>query len=214
VTECEAAKNVCQETRSKLSNPIGPPLTDCEARYDVDDDGALDCTQIRTFVALDSDGDGIPDFLDNCPDDANPDQLDDDSDGVGNACDDVPDSEAPCDLDCDLNEDDDIDQADVNAILAAVAAGGQAQGDTQSDQCGDRRDRDGDRRITFLDASLCKVEFCTDCSPSAPSGPLGDPEPPPPPPPAPSSAPGCGIGPELVLLIPLLRAVRRRRLAA
>ncbi len=35
----------------------------------------------------DSDGDEIPDALDDCPNDPNPDQLDYDGDGVGNACD-------------------------------------------------------------------------------------------------------------------------------
>ena len=35
----------------------------------------------------DSDLDGIPDFLDNCPEHSNSDQLDDDNDGVGNVCD-------------------------------------------------------------------------------------------------------------------------------
>ena len=36
----------------------------------------------------DSDGDGIPDVDDNCPNTANPDQNDFDLDGIGNACDD------------------------------------------------------------------------------------------------------------------------------
>lgn len=35
----------------------------------------------------DSDGDGIPDMIDNCPYDYNPDQLDTDADGKGDACD-------------------------------------------------------------------------------------------------------------------------------
>jgi hypothetical protein len=34
----------------------------------------------------DSDGDGIPDFLDNCPDHPNPDQADCDGDGAGDVC--------------------------------------------------------------------------------------------------------------------------------
>ena len=36
---------------------------------------------------LDTDGDGVADLLDNCPDVANTDQLDTDGDGVGDACD-------------------------------------------------------------------------------------------------------------------------------
>jgi hypothetical protein len=76
--------------------------------------------------------------------------------------------------------------------------------------CSDRRDRNADRRITFLDASLCKATCDRpDCSP------------PPPPPPAPSPAPvapapACGIGAELALLLPALLAARcwRRRPSA
>jgi len=32
------------------------------------------------------DGDGVPDSTDNCPNDANPDQIDSDSNGIGDAC--------------------------------------------------------------------------------------------------------------------------------
>lgn len=41
----------------------------------------------------DSDGDGIPDATDNCPDDPNPDQSDYDVDGEGDVCDDDPDGD-------------------------------------------------------------------------------------------------------------------------
>ncbi|GMG87947.1 extracellular catalytic domain type 1 short-chain-length polyhydroxyalkanoate depolymerase [Biformimicrobium ophioploci] len=48
----------------------------------------------------DSDGDGVEDTLDNCPNDVNPGQADNDSDGIGNACDSTPDGE-PVDADGD-----------------------------------------------------------------------------------------------------------------
>jgi hypothetical protein len=41
-------------------------------------------------LATDTDGDGIPDLVDNCPNVANPDQKDTDGDGVGDACDTGP----------------------------------------------------------------------------------------------------------------------------
>jgi hypothetical protein len=55
-------------------------------------------------ISPDSDGDGIPDNIDNCPDVYNPDQADSDGDGVGDACDTgndsdgdgVPDDEDNC----------------------------------------------------------------------------------------------------------------------
>jgi hypothetical protein len=39
---------------------------------------------------LDSDGDGVPDSIDNCPFTFNPDQLDSDGDGIGDVCDNCP----------------------------------------------------------------------------------------------------------------------------
>lgn len=45
--------------------------------------------------ALDADGDGWTDDLDNCPDDANPDLSDRDGDGVGDVCDSCPDASNP-----------------------------------------------------------------------------------------------------------------------
>ncbi|WP_105104228.1 PHB depolymerase family esterase [Microbulbifer pacificus] len=48
----------------------------------------------------DSDGDGVEDALDNCPNTANANQADNDGDGIGNACDSTPDGE-PLDSDGD-----------------------------------------------------------------------------------------------------------------
>lgn len=52
-------------------------------------------------VATDSDGDGIPDFMDNCPFTFNPDQSDSDGDGWGDACDNCPTISNPTQLDSD-----------------------------------------------------------------------------------------------------------------
>jgi len=52
-------------------------------------DGITAIDEIPTTA--DSDGDGIPDTTDNCPDDANSDQLNNDGDAQGNACDAYPD---------------------------------------------------------------------------------------------------------------------------
>jgi hypothetical protein len=65
---------------------------------DVDGDGVGDHADLRTSGAgvdtqtatPDSDGDGKLDFEDNCPDDANADQIDADGDGVGSVCDNCP----------------------------------------------------------------------------------------------------------------------------
>ncbi len=63
-----------------------------------------DAVVIAKFVdpTLDTDGDGVADIYDNCPDEPNADQADSDQDGLGNACDDHEDPPLcdPCYSDC------------------------------------------------------------------------------------------------------------------
>jgi len=47
-------------------------------------------TELLDGYPLDSDGDGVPDYQDNCPNDANADQKDSDHDGLGDVCDPTP----------------------------------------------------------------------------------------------------------------------------
>jgi hypothetical protein len=72
---------------------------------------------------LDSDGDGIPDSIDNCPSIPNPDQHDKDGDGRGDVCDPCPHIANPNEVDTD--------------------------GDGIGDECDPRPDTPGDTRVAF-----------------------------------------------------------------
>jgi Mg-chelatase subunit ChlD len=72
----------CQGNRSAAVGQQCSGNQDCQSGH---------CTGGRCVaVSGDSDGDGIPDRVDNCPRTRNPDQKDSDGDGVGDACDNCP----------------------------------------------------------------------------------------------------------------------------
>lgn len=48
---------------------------------------SIPSSDVAEAAGADADGDGVPDVLDNCRTDPNPDQLDHDLDGLGTACD-------------------------------------------------------------------------------------------------------------------------------
>ena len=67
-------------------------------------------------VSADSDGDGVEDGADNCPDVANADQADSDCDGIGDACDEPEGCACPGDL----NGDGQIDLDDLQAVAQVL----------------------------------------------------------------------------------------------
>jgi len=67
--------------------PVGPTGDPADGS-----DGSANWLRVEPDITNlpDSDGDGIPDYRDNCESVANPDQADADNDGVGDACDNCP----------------------------------------------------------------------------------------------------------------------------
>ncbi len=84
-------------------------------------DGAIDAGETDPddptddVAPTDTDGDGIPDDYDNCPDDYNPGQEDSDSDIVGDVCDNCPDDYNPGQEDSDSDDIGDVCDDDEDA---------------------------------------------------------------------------------------------------
>ena len=120
-----------------------------DPRADVDQSGCTDARDRRYLFENDEDGDGVPDGSDNCPATANPGQADWNANGLGDAC------EVNV-MVGDLDNDRDVDRDDLAILLAAR--------NTMALGPADRRDLDGDSKITALDGRkltlLCTRPAC------------------------------------------------------
>jgi parallel beta-helix repeat protein len=112
------------------------------------DTGTTGCTYACTVQ--DTDGDGIPDNLDNCPNDANPGQDDSDNDGLGDVCDPHP---IPGDVngDCVVNI---FDLALVGIAYGSLPGGSQWNPDA---------DLTNDGKINIFDLATVGINYGNVC---------------------------------------------------
>lgn len=123
-------------------------------------------------VPVDSDGDGVDDREDNCPEDANADQADADGDTLGDVCDPFPndpdnelvqclaDLEAiTADHDACHEELEDVETELGDAMAALMVATADADGDGRRDQ--DDRCADTTSGGAVDDAGCSQAQFCT-----------------------------------------------------
>ena len=112
----------------------------------------------------DSDGDGVADATDNCPDAANADQADFDTDGVGDACDNCTEVANVDQIDtngdgfgnicdADVTNDGTINFNDLNELKAAFFT------NTDSPNWDPDLDFDSDGLVNFNDLNVMKANF-------------------------------------------------------
>jgi hypothetical protein len=98
---------------------------------------------------MDSDGDGLPDAVDNCIDAVNPDQRDSNADGYGNAC------------DPDLDNSDEVNVVDLGLLRLAFFS------NPASENWNADADFDGDGVVSFGDLAVLRAHFFGAPGPSA-----------------------------------------------
>ena len=140
-TPCDDGESCTENDSCTNGACIGGPPADCEDRVCGLTDAGCDCGACPTGtgcseeglclpIVKETDGDGIDDAQDNCPNANNPDQKDQDEDGTGDACD--------PDLDGDgINNDDD------NCAALSNPEQVDSDGDGEGDACDEDTDGDG-----------------------------------------------------------------------
>ena len=137
------------------SLPLNPvvvrKITIPSCANDSDGDGICDETDACPNDPFnDIDGDGLCAEVDNCPNDSNFAQIDSDADGVGDACDQCPTNPSPlccCNLAGDADNNGKVNIADVTYLIARIFAGGQAPG------CCEEGDADGNGSVNIADVT-------------------------------------------------------------
>ncbi|MBT8131359.1 MAG: trypsin-like peptidase domain-containing protein, partial [Gammaproteobacteria bacterium] len=117
----------------------------------VDDVAILGSLGFACLIPGDTDGDSVPDELDNCTLAANPQQTDSDQDGIGNAC------------DADINQQNDclVNFADLSVLTSAFFSVPTAE------QWNPDADFNGDNIVNFSDLSVLSEQFFLSPGPSS-----------------------------------------------
>ena len=156
----------CQDMTSKLCEEQGGEAMET---------GTTCATAQCATPPSDRDNDGIPDALDNCPDEPNFDQTDSDGDGVGDACDLCPNTIPSVPVDAtgcpspairvDFDRDGDVDLDDFAFFQACYSGKGVPQAEPA---CADAM-LDGDNDVDRVDLSLFERCFSGPNIPADPS---------------------------------------------